>query len=207
MTYETHNKKNGKRYSPYRVKKNWRIGNKRMMPALTVEQGFRLVEKMFWYYKRVKQAVDEYRAEIGYYQSGNKTGGAPTSHAFVSDPTASLAMRRSAVIGKVVINADTPYEDVIARPEDWLYIVEHTLAYFADEELVGDVLRRRYLENEPMATTCIELGIKKDKYYKLNEIGIRYARECAIQIGLVRVFVDSRKAVSDEKKDLKNFSG
>lgn len=57
-----------------------------------------------------------------------------------------------------------------------------------EDELVSEVLRRRFFENEPMRRTQTELAISEDKYYRLRDIGIGYARECAIQLGLIKVF-------------------
>lgn len=53
---------------------------------------------------------------------------------------------------------------------------------------MSEVLRRRFFENEPMRRTQTELAISEDKYYRLRDIGIGYARECAIQLGLIKVF-------------------
>ena len=51
-----------------RRRRNWRAGR-------NPQKGFALVEKMFYYYHRIRQAVEIARAEQGYYQSGGKTGG------------------------------------------------------------------------------------------------------------------------------------
>lgn len=174
MTYETPN-----------YKKNWRcrrVNNKQLA------RGFGLTEKMFYYYHKIKSAVEEVRREQGYYQSAGRTGGGSSNHAFVSDPTAILAMKHCGPINKVIINADKLSEEVIERPEDWIAVVEQTLKYFEDEPLVSDVLRRRFFNNETRICTCIDLDINDDKYYRLRDIGIGYARECAIQLGLIKVF-------------------
>lgn len=162
-------------------RRNWRAGR-------NPQRGFALVEKMFYYYSRIKKAVAITREEQGYYQSGGRTGGGSSNHAFISDPTATIAMKHYQPLGKVIINADRLDEEVITQPEKWMTIVEQTLMFFDDEEEVSQVLRRRFFENEPMATTCIDLEISYDKYYKLRDIGIGYARECAIQLGLIKVF-------------------
>lgn len=57
------------------------------------QRGFGLVEKMFYYYDRIKREVETCREEQGYYQSGGKTGGGSSTHAFISDPTATIAMK------------------------------------------------------------------------------------------------------------------
>ena len=183
MTLETLNNNNDEKKSPNPLhsKRTWRATRK-------PQQGFGLVEKMFWYYDRIKKEVQICRAEQGYYQSGGKTGGGNTSHAFISDPTASIAMKHYQPIAKVIINAEKLNEEVIVQPEKWLTVVEQTLMCFADEELIGELLRRRYLENEARIKTCADLSISEDKYYRLRDTGIGYARECAIQLGLIKVF-------------------
>lgn len=180
MIYETPSEPNKK------PKRNWRNG--RYNTKNKKQRGFGLVEKMFYYYHKIKKAVETVRAEQGYYQQVEKTGGGGSSHAFVSDPTANLAIRRSNPVAKVIINAENINEEVIANPEKWLVVVEQTFMYFNDEELVSDVLNRRFLQNEPIIKTCIDLEITDDKYYRLRDTGIAYARECAIQLGLIKVF-------------------
>lgn len=186
MTYETPN-----------YKKNWRsrrVNNKQRA------RGFGLTEKMFYYYHKIKKAVEEVRQEQGYYQSAGRTGGGSSNHAFVSDPTAILAMKHAASLPTVIINADKLSEEIIERPEDWLAVVEQTLKYFEDEPLVSDVLRRRFFNNETRICTCIELNINDDKYYRLRDVGIGYARECAIQLGLIKVFDFSKLASARAEK-------
>ena len=154
------------------------------------QRGFGLVEKMFYYYDRIKREVEICREEQGYYQSGGKTGGGSSTHAFISDPTATIAMKHYQPLAKVIINAERLDEEVIAQPEKWLTVVEQTLFFFSnnEDELVGEVLRRRFFENEPMRKTQLDLEIGVEKYYRLRDVGIGYARECAIQLGLIKVF-------------------
>ena len=143
---------------------------------------------MFYYYHRIKRAVEEIKQERGYYQSAGKTGGGSSNHAFISDPTASLALKHAAPIGKVIINAERIDEEVIANPEAWLTVVEQTMMFYDEEEIIGELMRRRFFNNESCHRTCIDLGISEDKYYRLLKLGIGYARECAIQLGLIKVF-------------------
>ena len=63
-----------------------------------------------------------------------------------------------------------------------------TMMFFDEEEQIGELMRRRFFNNESCHRTCIDLGISEDKYYRLLKIGIAYARECAIQLGLIKVF-------------------
>lgn len=147
---------------------------------------------MFWNYQKIKRAVEDARLELGYYSSGGKTGGAPTNHSFVSDPTAILAMKHSAPIRQVTIDSGKTTEEVIKLPEKWLFVVEHTYRHFGEyDNTTGDVVQcvlTKRFQNEPWPATCAKLEITKDKYYSARDIGIRYARECAIQLGLIKVF-------------------
>lgn len=165
------------------ARRKWRATRK-------LQRGFGLVEKMFYYYDRIKREVEICRDEQGYYQSGGKTGGGSSTHAFISDPTATIAMKHYQPLAKVIINAERLDEEVIAQPEKWLTVVEQTLFFFSDneDELVSEVLRRRFFENEPMRKTQLDLEIGVEKYYRLRDVGIGYARECAIQLGLIKVF-------------------
>ena len=160
---------------------------------------FRFLEKVFWHYKDIKNEVSQIRAEMGFYQSHKADGGASSNRAFISDPTASAAMKRAVEIPKVIINSGTLTEDVIQNPEKWLVVVEQTMLYMKNEELVGEVLRRRFFLNEPSPTTCIDLEINKNKYYVLRDVGLRFAKECAIQLGLIKVFFDEPYAKIREK--------
>lgn len=58
MTYETHNRRNWRASRTDKSSKEYRY--------------FRLLEKMFYYYHRIKKAVEEVKRERGYYQSTGK---------------------------------------------------------------------------------------------------------------------------------------
>lgn len=188
MTYETRDNPHSK------ITKNWRAGHSSTKNK--EQRGFGLVEKMFYYYHRIKKAVEEIRAEQGYYQSTGKTGGSSSNHAFISDPTAILVMKHCEPIAKVIISADKIDEEVVFNPEKWLTVVEQTFIFFEDEDLVNDVLRRRFFKNEHMLRTCCDLEINDNKYYRLRDAGILYARECAIQLGLIKIFNEKGKRPS-----------
>lgn len=177
--------------------KNWRYSRGGF--AFNDNGTFRLLENVFWHYKQIRKEVDEIRAEMGFYQSHKSDGGASSNRAFISDPTASTAMKRAEKIPKIVIDSGKLTEETIINPEDWLVVVEQTMNYMDSEELVGEVMRRRFFKNEPMPTTCIDLEIDKNKYYILRDAGLRFAKECAIQIGLIKVFPDEPYARIREK--------
>ena len=172
-----------------RRRKNWRYVRDDRFCGSGKE--LRLLEKMFWHYNEIKREVEEIRAEMGYYQSHNSDGAASSNRAFISDPTASTALKRAGDIRKVIINSGKLDEDVIVEPEKWIVVVDQTIKYSKKEPLMHEVLSRRFIKNEPMPTTCIDLEISKDKYYRVRDAGLYYAKECAIQLGLIKVFEDA----------------
>lgn len=173
-----------------RRRKNWRYTRDDRFYDSGKE--LRLLEKMFWHYNDIKREVDEIRAEMGYYQSHNSDGASSSNRAFISDPTASTALKRVGDIHKVIINSGKLEEDTIVEPEKWIVAIEQTMLCAKKREPhIYEVLNRRFIKNEPMPTTCIDLEISKDKYYRLRDAGLYYAKECAIQLGLIKVFEDA----------------
>lgn len=75
------------------------------------------------------------------------------------------------------------------EPKKWLRVIEETFKYFQqDDGLVGDILVRRYIRNEGFPKSCCDLDIGDNKYYRARDAGLQYARECAIQLGLIKAF-------------------
>lgn len=186
MTLETLKNKNKRR------RKNWRYA--RDNRCYDNGRELRLLERIFFHYKDIQKEVELVRAEMGYYQSHKSDGGASSNRAFVSDPTASTALKRIGDIHKIIINSGRLDEDTIVEPEKWMVVVEQTMFHSKQEPLIYEVLSRRFMRNEPMPTTCIDLEISKDRYYRLRDTGLYYAKECAIQLGLIRVFEEANIA-------------
>lgn len=173
-----------------RRRKNWRFA--RDDRFFDSGKEFRLLEKIFWNYEAMKKEVEEVRAEMGYYQSHKSDGATSSNRAFISDPTASTAIKRAQAIPKIILNNGKIDEYVIHEPEKWMVAVEQTMKYTSEREsMVYEVLLRRFFKNEPMPTTCIDLEVSKDKYYRLRDAGLYYTKECAIQLGLIKVFEDA----------------
>jgi hypothetical protein len=173
-------------YSGYGARKGYR--NWRISSGHRHAKDFGFVEKIFWCYNQIVRAVEEIRAEQSYYKASAPTGGAGTNHAFISDPTSQLAIQHAEKIRRVIINPGSSWESSIDYPEDWIVVVHETLKHFQSDELEHIVLLHRYIKDEPMATTCIDLEITKERYYDARDAGINFARECAIQLGLIKVF-------------------
>lgn len=169
--------------------RNWRSAKAKIRHSKQESNEYRMLEKMFYYYNDTKAKVKEIKDEQGYYQSGYKEGGGSSNHAFISDPTSQLAIKHTEEIKSVIIRADTPAEDTVRLPERKIFVVEQTLKHFEGVGIIRDVMVRRYLLNESYVSTCTDLNIENaDDYYEAKDIGLQYARECAIQIGLITVF-------------------
>ena len=65
---------------------------------------------------------------------------------------------------------------------------KYNLKVITNEEEIIKILKQRFFENRTMAYTMIDIGVSKDRYYRCRDLGIRYARDCAIQLGLIKIF-------------------
>ncbi|WP_110953056.1 hypothetical protein [Anaerosinus massiliensis] len=140
------------------------------------------IEKRFYQYEKIKKAVFEARKD----PAACKTGGNGSGHAFVSDPTANVAMKEVMPLPSVIIEVAKNETEVIKQPEKWLKIVEQTYLYYKNG-IVYDMLKSRY-SGEHYQKTCRELHISSSTYYQMITEAQHYALACACQVGLVRVF-------------------
>lgn len=141
------------------------------------------IEKIFYNYDKIRQAVYETRNDSG----SIKTGGNSSGHAFVSDPTALAALRNSMELRKVVIDMGKNQDSlVISNPEKWLKVVGYTYAYFKGKTTV-DVLQARF-SGESYGETCSNLNISRNIYYCYLQEGMHYAQLCAVGLQLMAPF-------------------
>lgn len=140
------------------------------------------IEKRFYQYEKIKKAVWEARNDSGI----NKTGGNSSGHAFVSDPTANVAIKTATPLKSIVIETGKYTTEVIKNPEKWIAIIEATYDHYSGG-IVIDLLKYRY-SNEPYQQTCIKLHISSSTYYQMITEAQQYAIACACQAGLVKVF-------------------
>lgn len=146
------------------------------------------IEYIFSRYYRIKAKIAEKKASVVYYSGGSRGDGGSPSQGKHSDPTAMIAIRNQEV-DCVVLFQGMACEEVVYHPERWVCVVEQTLDYFdRNNAIVSEILRKKFLRNEGWVRTCVELEVSKNKYYRAKSIGIKYARECAIQLGLIKVF-------------------
>jgi len=142
---------------------------------------FRRIEKHFYLYDKIAQAVQEAREQMMYGHTGmQRVGG--DGHCYVSDPTAVTAINLAEPVKWVVVDGET-----IRRPEDWMRVVEATWERFAGTE-IGELLKRRYQLNEPFAITCRALHIDTRTYYRWREAAMIYAAFICVQLKLIKVF-------------------
>lgn len=170
-------------------RRNWRLS--RTERNFSSDSNFRLVERMLWYYSAIKASVEKERKAIGFYKENRSDNFCPRRHigSSVSDPTAQAAMRRIEPLRSVVIENGRESGSIIKRPEEWLAVIEETFEHFErTEPLIAEILRRRFAKNESQAVTCAALGVSRNKYYRCRDVGIQYAKECALQLNLIKVF-------------------
>lgn len=141
----------------------------------------KLIERRFFQYEKIKQAVWEARNDSG----GNKTGGNGSGHAFVSDPTANAAMKGASLLPAVEIEVGKNETETIKWPEKWLIVIEATYRRYKDG-VVEKLLKCRY-SGDPYQKTCMELHISTTTYYQIITEVQQFALACACQVGVVSV--------------------
>ena len=99
------------------------------------DRNVRAFEFMIRNEKKIRDAVEEARAN-----KGSHTGGTPTGHAFISDPTAGEAIRNVEELSVVEIEGGGRVE----WPERWLRVIDAVRAWCEPFYLRREILRRRY---------------------------------------------------------------
>jgi len=142
----------------------------------------KLIERRFFQEDKIRQAVFEVRNDSG----AGKTGGNGSGHAFVSDPTASAAIREISPLRAVEIEAGKNETETIKWPEKWLAVIEATYRHY-EGGIMEELLKYRYA-GETYQWTCSKLHISNSTYYQMITEVQQFALACACQIGLVKVF-------------------
>lgn len=142
----------------------------------------KLIERRFFQEDKIRRAVFEARYDSG----GGKTGGGGSGHAFVSDPTASAAMREVSPLRAIEIELGKNETETIKWPEKWLAVIEATYRRY-EGGIIEQLLKYRYA-GEPYQKTCMELHISSSTYYQMITEVQQFALACACQVGVVRVF-------------------
>ena len=139
----------------------------------------RKIEYMIRHEKQIAEAVTEAKlAPRGH------TGGAPSGHSFVSDPTAAQAIRNADEVSIVEIDGGGRVE----WPERWLKVVGAVRNWCNNDIFKAAIFTRRYEQNENSHATCAAVNIEINTYYYfLREIR-NYAAQCAAQCQVIWVF-------------------
>ena len=138
------------------------------------------IEDIFRREKEIREAVLE--AKLG---TGGHTGGAPSGHSYISDPTPAAALRRAAELSCVTLY---PSKERIFRPEAWLAVVDAVKAWCGRDTVKAEIFKRRYTGKEKSYDTCLEIHVEKSTYYSILMEIRNFALACAAQEQLVRVF-------------------
>ena len=138
----------------------------------------RKIEFMIRHEKQIAEAV----AEAKLAPRGH-TGGAPSGHSFVSDPTAAQAIRNADEVSIV----DLAGGGRVEFPERWLKVIAAVREWCGQDSIRGEIFKRRYA-GESYITTCYTLHIVQQTYSVLLRDIRDYAIKCACQVQLIKVF-------------------
>ena len=138
------------------------------------------IEDIFRREKEIREAVWE--AKLG---AGGHTGGAPSGHSYISDPTPAQALRLAEELPCVQLY---PSKDKIFRPEAWLSVVDAVKAWCGHDTIKAEIYNRRYALGETSHSTCREINIEVPTYYVILREIRNFALACAAQAQVIRVF-------------------
>lgn len=136
----------------------------------------RQVDFIFYHEKELRKLVISEREDI---QSRKKEDGVP-GNSFISDPTATEAMRNATELKAVTLECGY----TVHQPERWLKVIDSV--YNWCDEIPKKVATQRY-SGKDYRRTCAELCISTSSYGAIMT-EIRYkAIMCACQLGLMTV--------------------
>ena len=117
------------------------------------DESLRAIEFVLYNEREIRLAVYETKnATAGH------TGGAPSGHAYIADPTAVQAVRNSVELPMVTLSDNK----TLYQPERWLAFVDKLKSWAAKDDVADGVLFDRY-HGEPYQRTCYRLNISHGK--------------------------------------------
>lgn len=137
----------------------------------------RKIEYMIRHEKAIADAVEEVKLS-----PRGHTGGTPTGHSYIPDPTASQALRRAAEIPVVMVDGRKVF-----FPERWLAVINAVREWCGKDSIKAEIFRRRY-SGESYLSTCYALHIAQATYSVMMFEIRNFAIQCACQAQLVQVF-------------------
>lgn len=138
----------------------------------------RRVEWHIRHEKEIREAVAEAKLS-----TGGHTGGAPTGHTYISDPTANQAIRQADEVRVVNLESGSKVE----WPERWLSVINAVRAWCGVDTMRAEIFRRRY-SGEGYLSTCVDLMVTQHTYHDLLQEIRQYAIQCACQAQIIKVF-------------------
>lgn len=151
-----------------------------------------LIQKIFLYYLDIKKAVEDVLEEreslIAACAGGTYVGGGGKVYE-ISKPVERKVEMLMEPIKRIVFKNHDALEEVLDNPIEWIKAVDKTLEHFsAYDKLISEILIERFFDKKSVYSSCEKHFIDKNTYYRLVDEGIQYAKECAIQLGLIKVF-------------------
>ncbi len=143
----------------------------------TTEGNIFLIETMLYKQKAIRDAVMDYRANMGGHTGGNAGG-----HAYVSDPTANTAIRNAEEIRAVTLDTG----ERVRWPERWVALFDALISWAEEDSIKRGLLKRRY-KGEDYRVTCLELAISQSTYSANLQEMRAYALAIACQLQLVKL--------------------
>lgn len=139
------------------------------------------VRRVEWHIKHereIRDAVTEAKTS-----SGGHTGGAPSGHTYISDPTAIQAIRAADELRVVDIEGGGRVE----WPERWLTVIDAIKRWCGTDTIRAEIFKRRF-RGESYVVTCDDLHIGQSTHSAIMAEIRGYEVQCACQAQLVKVF-------------------
>lgn len=134
----------------------------------------------------IRAAVAEKKAE-----AGGHTGGGASTHCYVSDPTATQAIRNVSEVGVISIEYGPRglygrEKKKIKYPERWLTVINWTKKYYNTMERPeqAHIYAAAFIHKQDRETTCRDMNIRLGKYHAaVNDI-LAFATGMAVGLGI-----------------------
>lgn len=145
-----------------------------------------LTEFVLTHEQDIRRAVVETRAK-----ASSRTGGGSSSHCYVSDPTATEAIRNVTEVIQISIEYGPRglygrEKKKIKYPERWLKVITWTKEYYNSQERPeqAKLYAARFIHKQDRDTICQDMGIKHGKYHAaINDI-LAFATGVAVGLGI-----------------------
>lgn len=141
------------------------------------DDSLRAIEFVLYNEREIRLAVYEAKNAVA-----GHSGGAPSGHAYIADPTAVQAVRNSVEL-PVITLADGK---TLSWPERWIAFIDKLRSWAQLDDVAEGVLFDRYHE-EPWQQTCYRLNISHGKYTDYLAKIRNQARVIAAKFDLIEI--------------------